>query len=308
MNNFILFSGVTIAGFVCSYSFADDAPTNGDSAASSLMVSDSDVLSVDEGPEFSLALGFMHDPDHGHHHEALHFSHPLITESPSPDTKVRVDYFFAHNITAEDFEEAELTTIRFEAEYAFTPWLSVEINTPYSFINPDGAPRHDRLDTVDIGLKYANFTFADQGLLLGGGIEFGLPTGSEEKGIGSDHILDFEPFLDFGWKVDDLETIGFLSFGIPLNQGPVNEANLELGWNLSLLYHLTDRIMPMLEFNGTRVFGGAEGGFDMVNITPGIKVQPMENPNLQVGFGVSLPLTDDRESDLQTVLSVFWHF
>ena len=25
---------------------------------------------------------------------SLHFSHPLIAESPSPDTKVRLDYFF----------------------------------------------------------------------------------------------------------------------------------------------------------------------------------------------------------------------
>ncbi len=29
------------------------------------------------------------------HHEGLHFSHPLIAESVSPDTKVRLDYAFA---------------------------------------------------------------------------------------------------------------------------------------------------------------------------------------------------------------------
>ena len=33
--------------------------------------------------------------DADHDHDArLHFSHPLFTESPSPDTKVRVDYLF----------------------------------------------------------------------------------------------------------------------------------------------------------------------------------------------------------------------
>ncbi|MCI0481519.1 MAG: hypothetical protein L0213_08015, partial [Candidatus Dadabacteria bacterium] len=33
---------------------------------------------------------------HDYHNNpgGLHFSHPLITESPSPDTKIRLDYFF----------------------------------------------------------------------------------------------------------------------------------------------------------------------------------------------------------------------
>lgn len=29
-----------------------------------------------------------------HAKKGLHFSHPLITESPSPDTKIGLDYFF----------------------------------------------------------------------------------------------------------------------------------------------------------------------------------------------------------------------
>jgi len=32
--------------------------------------------------------------DRGTHIKGLHFSHPLITESPSPDTKIRLDYIF----------------------------------------------------------------------------------------------------------------------------------------------------------------------------------------------------------------------
>src|SRR5881392_2128567 len=37
------------------------------------------------------------DDDHEHDHH-LHFSHPLVTESPSPDTKIRLDYL-ATNIS-----------------------------------------------------------------------------------------------------------------------------------------------------------------------------------------------------------------
>ena len=36
-----------------------------------------------------------------HRDKGLHFSHPLISESPSPDTKIRLDYFFLDEIEEE---------------------------------------------------------------------------------------------------------------------------------------------------------------------------------------------------------------
>ena len=62
-----------------------------------------------------------------------------------------------------------------------------------------------------------------------------------------------------------------------------------------MLYHLTPQLMTLLEFDGAHVFGGEEDGVNVVNVTPGFKVQPLDDPNLQVEIGVSLPLTDDKE-------------
>ncbi len=88
---------------------------------------------------------FAHE-DHAHP-DGLHFSHPLITESPSPDTKIRLDYFFL-NVDGE-VEDEELgeegegpskfkeSTVNLELEYAFTRNISIEADIPYTFINPD---------------------------------------------------------------------------------------------------------------------------------------------------------------------------
>src|SRR2546430_2389509 len=72
-----------------------------------------------------------------HHEEELHFSHPLIVESPSPDTKVRFDYFYRRFRTG---ERAGEHTPRVEFEYAFRPTFSIETNVPYTFRNVEGEP------------------------------------------------------------------------------------------------------------------------------------------------------------------------
>jgi len=242
------------------------------------------------------------------HDGTLHFSHPLVAESPSPDTKLRFDYFFANAPGEEGEAGAKRHTTRIEGEYAFTPSFSIEVDLPYTFLDPDEGQSMDRLDNAEVGIKYANFAFAEHGLLLGGGIEFALPTGNEDKGIGSDHVLEIEPFLDFGYKYDLLEIVGFTSFGLPQNENGEDEADVEVGWNLSTLYHISPKVQALLEFDGEHVYGGEEDGVNIVNVTPGIKIRPFDSSDLQVGIGVSLPLTDDKEFHARPILSVFYHF
>lgn len=69
-----------------------------------------------------VALGFSQahvQADVGDAHQGqnpLHFSHPLVAESPSPDTKIRVDHMFT-NLAG---DEGEQHALRFEGEYAST--------------------------------------------------------------------------------------------------------------------------------------------------------------------------------------------
>ena len=253
------------------------------------------LLAVDSG-----ALADPSDQD-----DELHFSHPLITESPSPDTKLRFDYLFAERSGEEDGVQH---TLRIEGEYAFARWLSFEADIPYTFVDPADGSSTDHLDTVEVGLKYANFSFAEHGLLIGGGIAFGLPTGDDSRGIGSDHVLEVEPFIDFGYRKGRLETVGLLSFGIPTNENGEDAADVELGWDLSFLYRLAPGISTLLEFNGEQVIGGDEDGETIVTVTPSIKVTPLKEHDFQIGLGYSLPISDDKEFDIRPVISLFYHF
>ncbi|MEN8145325.1 MAG: transporter [Gemmatimonadota bacterium] len=239
-----------------------------------------------------------HADDHDH---GLHFAHPIFTESASPDTKIRLDY-------ARTWEEdANENEVEFEAEYAFHRSFSIELVVPYVSLNPDAAPSESNLGNVEVALKFANFAFEDSGVLLGYGVEFGLPTGDDEQGIGSDHLWEIEPFLNLGVKQGDWEIQAFSVFGIPTNQDEGEEIETEFKYDLSTLYHVSDRVQALLELNGEVGLSGDEAGEGVVSLAPGLKVAPLADRSLFLGVGVSLPL-GEQEVDATLRVSAFYHF
>ena len=244
-----------------------------------------------------------------HAEKGLHFSHPLISESPSPDTKIRLDYFFM-DIEGEEEQGGGLKnhTIRLEAEYAFSRNISIEVDAPYTFINPDEGIGVDHLNNIEVGLKLASFIFEQYGLLLGGGIEFGIPTGDDQKGVGSDHILEIEPFLSMGYKYNNFELVSFISLGFPVNQDDGEDESDEFGYNVSLLYHLTNGIEVLLEIDGEVALNGEEDGESILNIDPGIKILPFNNKDIHIGFGAGFPLTEDEAFEYRLIGSLICHF
>lgn len=242
--------------------------------------------------------------DRGVHDSALHFTHPLVSESPSPDTKIRFDYALMKE-TAE--EDARVHRVNFEAEYAPARWISFEIDLPYTIADRDEEGNRHNLDNLEVALKLASFMFEEDGVLLGGGLELGLPTGNSSNDIGSDRRVMIEPFVDVGVKKGDFEAVGFLEFGFPENENRA-DPDWELGWNVSLLYPATARIVAILEFDGERVWGGEESGETVAHVSPGLKLRPFDDPAFEIGTGVSLPITNDEEFDLRWVFSAFYHF
>jgi len=239
--------------------------------------------------------------------ERLEFSHPLVANTPLPENYVRFTYDYLNEPRHHDEPGADRHTLAVNLEYALLRSFSLELQVPYTFLNPDEGGSTSRLDNLELIGKYASYAFAEHGLLLGGGLVLNLPTGNEDKGIGSSHVVVIEPFLDFGYRANRFELIGFTNFGFPVNEGHEDEADLELSWNLSFLYRITDRFQYLLEFEGEHDFGGENDGFNVVNISPGIKYQVLKN-RLSLGASVRLPLTQDKEFYVSPRFSVFYHF
>lgn len=235
------------------------------------------------------------------HHVGLHFSHPLVTESVSPDTKVRF------NVGRAWASDANETGVELEAEYAFHRSFSVELGAPYAVVDPEAGASASALSNVEVALKFANFAFEDRGLLLGYGVEFGLPTGDAGSGIGSDHLWEAAPFLNIGYKRSRIELVGFSVFGIPFNQEADEEVETEFAYDLSGLIHLAPQLQAMMELNGKTVLSGAAAGENVTRLSPSLKFAPRREVPLFIGVGVTMPLTDE-ELDVAARVSLFYHF
>ncbi len=235
--------------------------------------------------------------------EELEFSHPLITESISPDTKIRFTF-----LDTRDNSGMYSQTYDLEMEYAPVPSFSLHLDIPYAVLNPSGESRISNLDNIELDLKFANFAFASHKVLLGYGISFGFPTGSQAKDIGSDHIWDINPFFNGGFMWRKWEWTAFFTFGIPANQK--NNENMQTGLEsrLTALYHLSPRWQALVEAgNATQIsrFYRGAGNYDL---TEGIKYKPDPDKPWIIALGAREPLGNNDELKLQGVLSVFYHF
>lgn len=291
-------------------------------------------------PTTAAAQGHEHAEGEDHHHR-LHFAHPMIAESVTPDTKLRLDHRFF------DFAEGDENSGVLEAEYAFHRSLSLEFGFPFSYTESEPG----NLEAI---LKFANYAFEDAGLLLGYGAGVTFPTAGDTpdhgavpetlvRGKGSGYATaaalrsaasaseaptprfhtggagvagslgtdawELSPFVNLGYRAGDLELVGWALLGVPFGHDQAEpELSTTLGFNLSGLYRVSDRFQAILELDGGGGVNGEAVGEDVVNLTPGAKFRLLPGRPLWLGASYAVPLSDEELFDSRFQASAFLHF
>ncbi len=293
-------------------------------------------------PAAAAAQAHEHSHDDPHGHAGLHFAHPMISGSVSPDRKVRLDYVRL------DFPEASAeNAFQITGEWAPTRAVSLEAAVPYS-------ATASALGFTEVAVKFSSYAFEDRGLLLGGGLAAGLPTSGDapeethgdhhhgegdhghgsrrvrgldaapglasgggppaadgisavRPSLGRDHY-EIEPFLNAGWKAGPWEVVAFTRFGIPTADGAESGSHPHLTYNASVLYRATSRVQALLEYDGVSEVGEPGPGHREGYLSPGLKVRIFEGRTLFLGGAVSLPVAGEESLDNRVRISLFQHF
>lgn len=260
------------------------------------------VLVVAVFPARARAQDADHDDDH--EHGSLHFSHPLITESPSPDTKIRLDAAFA---SSDEPADSHAIGLRAEVEYAFSKSLSLAMVAPFARVTSPRDARASSLGSVELSAKAASFSFAESGVLAGGGMTLGLPTGSDTKGIGSGHLYELAPFVDAAVRRGDVEMVGFLTYSTTINRNATDENLRSLTFDGSTLWRVVSQIELLGEVTTSRITGGSDGAYSETFLAPGIKWRPSAWPKVALGVAGILGVGDARKSNALQA-TAFYHF
>jgi len=240
--------------------------------------------------------------DHDHGREGFEFSHPLVTESPSPDTKIRVDFLqrgAADSTTPNG-------TARIEGEYAFRPWVSLALTVPFEWRSAEGN-RSSGVAASELALKFASSGLASHGILLGGGLDVGLPTGSGVE-EGPSNGVALEPFADVAMKTGSVEVVAFGSYSASTAANGGEPAEREWSANFSSLYHVSGRAEALLEVDTHRALSAADEGSQFTYISPGAKFVPFVNRSIMFGVSLRMPVSVAREFQRELLLTAMYHF
>jgi hypothetical protein len=236
------------------------------------------------------------------HDDHLEFSHPLVTESISPDTKYRFT-FFGTKTQTHNF----LQTYNVELEYSPAPAFSIHLDVPYMVLKPAIGQPVSHFDDVELSFKFANFAFAENNILVGYGLSVGFPTGNQEIEMGNDHIWYVNPFFNGGVKLKRWEWTAFITFGLPANQHDDEFVPNYLETRFTTLYNINRRFQALLEAGNEKPITWAGRKENNYDITEGIKFCPDPEKPWILALGAREPLFRNDELKFQIIFSVFYH-
>lgn len=237
-------------------------------------------------------------------HGPIEFSHPMVAESPSPDTKLRLDFLDRSN------PDSSVTrgTVRLEGEYAFQPWVSLAVTVPFAWRGADAFSQPSGFGSTEVALKFASFVLASRGVLLGGGLSSEVPTGSDANDIGSSHLVGMEPFADVAMRCGRLELVTLTSYGESVGLRAGDSPDRDWTANASALWHATRRTQGLIELDTRRTLSGSERGSEITNVSPGVKLVPLHDRGVMFGASLRIPLSPARDFDREVLLSTMYHF
>jgi hypothetical protein len=153
---------------------------------------------------------------------------PFRTDDPEP-----VEYkhweLYAASQGSFDQDLTSLTAPHFEINYGILPNVQLHLLAPFEYVKPEGQPSQYGYGDTELGVKFRFIQETDSCPQVGTFPIFILPTGNEDKGLGSGETQVFLPlWLQKSWG--PWKTYG--GGGYWINPGTGNENYWFFGWEV----------------------------------------------------------------------------
>jgi hypothetical protein len=233
----------------------------------------------------------------------IEFFYPVVTRRPVIERELEITTRYEKSGASKLVESA------LGLEWPVVPWWQIELEVPLVINLPGDSPSTAGVGDIAIENKLRLWKSVEHGVLVAGGVELTLPSGSARRGLGGE--LALEPFLTAGIALDHFDLLGSLAYEWRLN-GPDRPREQEFSANVALAYRLSRWFTPFLEANlvllttGPRTDDPTLVGRPQLYLTPGFNVRPL--PGVTLRAGVQLPVTSARELDYAVHAGLIWEF
>jgi mono/diheme cytochrome c family protein len=233
----------------------------------------------------------------------LNLPRPLVTEKAYPEDEAVLTLTGATE-NADVYEAEVVYEQRFGARNQF------ELVVPFAWQEmpreSGGADWASSLGDVAVGVKRAVWHSLERGSIVSLTAEVVLPTGDEERGVGSG-LTVFEPFISYGQLLPaEFFLHGQGGLELPLDD---NDADQEAFLRFALGRTFTSgrwgrAWSPMVELLGGRELAdGAETDWD---IAPQMQVTLNTRQHVMLNAGVRTPLNNREDRETQVIVYLLW--
>lgn len=223
----------------------------------------------------------------------LNFRRAQITEKAFPENEALV-------IPTYQYGRSRTLTTKFLYEGRIGPEAQWEISLPL-VTRPD--PRANGIGDIEVAGKYAVHHDSESLSILSLGLEAGLPTGSESRGLG-DGVWRVSPFLAAAKGYENLFFQTSIKLEKPLEAG----AEAELFCNFAATAPMTDEKMglfPTLELNIVKVLGSSAS---TVFLTPQLYIGVVKRGHIALSVGAQIPIAGEKPYDFRIVSFLLWEY
>ena len=227
----------------------------------------------------------------------LNFPRPLVTEKAYPENEVVLSWNFSRTPAKE-----RETQFLWSFEKRIGSRGQIELNIPFSIIDPKIGVTVGGVGDIEAGAKYVLYDNPDTLFILSGGLEVGIPTGSYRRGLG-EGTTTLAPFLATGKAWGDFVSQGSLKFEYPF---VTRRASKAIFYDLALSYPIFDfgrgtEAQALLEFNGKSEWGNQNPKHFQLYLTPGLRKGLTLAGNWAIALGVQVPVTREREANYRVM-------
>ena len=195
----------------------------------------------------------------------IRFFYPVVTRRPVIERELETS--FQHSKS----REGRASQFSGALEWPITPWWQVEVEMPFLYRNPNDAASTAGPGDLELQNKFLLWKSVQHLVLVSGGFELRLPSGSERRGLGGE--IAVEPFVTGGIGLGPFDVIAAIAYEWNLNnvRGPREQeltADLAVGWPVSRWF------TPFLELNTVSKIQGQEGEDDGAGEAVSGQLQP----------------------------------